>query len=374
MSEKQLRVCIGFGLGNISTVTLPFASNLRKNGIVNVFTVPSISPYKELLENGKIFTIDFMNRENETELLNTYTVMPCNNVEELEAAIKAESMPKDDIVHILYPLAMIKDIVKIPNLQMACAFTAVGAGNLLSAAATANEIAGNYGTVPLYLLENLSAEKQDLLGENEYKNLTFRNGVLRRTSGGFSAVGTHVTIKTVPASLGSIKYERRASDEELSPESDGVAIIPMSTEEINGAESSKYIGSNLIDFIIARYTMLGNVENKNAEFLFDERPELGDKMMGEYMSEQCEADLTAVLSFIATYTLNCTPEEVALTLPRVKKMKKDTFGRILKTNEKDHVNKLSFAQRMAKNEILSNENDDAASHLAKDIIRTALSI
>ena len=374
MSEKQLRVCIGFGLGNISTVTLPFATNLRKNGIVNIFTVPAITPYKELMENGKTFTIDFVNRENETELFHTYTVTPCGNLTELEEAIKKESEPKDDIVHILYPLAQIKEIVNIPNLSLACTFTAVGAGNLLSAAATANEIAGNFGIVPLYLLENLSAEKQDLLGENEYKNLTFRNGVLRRTSGGFSVDGTQAIIKTVAAELGSVKYERRPGDEEFSPQADGVAMIPMSTEEINGAESSKYIGSNLIDFIIARYTMLDNVENKELEFLFAERPELGDKMIGDYMSDKCESDLTIVLKFIATYILKSTPEEVALTLPRVNKMKKDTLGRILKTNEKDQVNKLKFAQRMAKNEILCNENDDEESKLAKDIIRTALSI
>ena len=346
--SKDLRVYLGFGMGNISSLTLPFATGLKQNDITTVFAIPQNVPgFKELFEGNQAFTVNLVDREK-GDVFSSYAVKACNNVNELETAIKQSAAQKDGVTHVLYPSEAIGDVTKVAGVQVAGAFSAVGPKPMPIVLAAANEIAGKAGAIPFYLCENLSQAKLDALSKpGVYPNLKIRNCVIDRTSGDQKVAGNLVTIGTEPAAkCGGIMYESRPGDEKFAGSADGIAFQAMSTEKITAKETVKWVGINLVDYLIARYVAKKALGENAPEFVFENNAELANEKIGKFIDSATEKELKEMLGyvneFLGQYGLK---EDVhAFSAARIENMRGDTFGRILKLAPMEYYEKLRFCQ------------------------------
>ena len=336
MNDKNVRVFIGNGMGQISSLTLPFADNLRENGIVTVFAIPKGIPGNEkFFEGSQKLEINLVNRSNESEVLSGYAVKACNDIGELDSAIKQAAAQKDGITHILYPSESLGDITKVPGVEVAGAFSAVGPKPLPIVLRSMNDIAGQTGVkIPFYMLENFSQAKKDALEKPEvYANLKIRNCVIDRTSNGLKIEGNKVTIGTEPAGkCGGIMYESRPGEERFLGRKDGIAFTPLSTKQITEKETVKWVGINLVDYLITRHVAFKALGVNATDDVFAAHPELAPEKIGKYMDAETRQELAGMLGevhkFLAQYGFQENID--AFTADRIKMMEGDTFGRIIK--------------------------------------------
>ena len=363
MNYKKIYVCLGFGLGNIATITLPFAYSLAKKDVVTIFFVHKNGMYKNIFHKKKKLTIKFYNRENELELLDSYTVKIANNIKELKEML---NNPDKKSSSILYPFENLIDIIKENNISIVLAFSAVGSKNLNDIVYILEKNLNNKYSIPLYLFENLSAEKEKILKEyKKFNKIDIRNCVIDRISNGIKINDDIVTINTTLPQNACIRYEYYYGDFNFLDITSDINLIPMKKSEIIKRENEKYFGTNFIDYIIARYSLLKKIK----KYSFQKYIKVSSNKIGNFIDEECEKDLLIMIKCVETFLQKIGYDREKNSHLRIDKMKVDTFARILKTDRNTYNKKLLFAQQKSKHIIQCCKGEEGV-HIIKEALFT----